>query len=205
MALLIGCMVLLMGFYNLEERHSLNKLKRSFTTVFEDRLMAESYIYELSGHLHRKQHILEKYNSDQTQAIPASQLLVHNTRIRDLVKEFSQTKLTKEESVVFSKLRQKLNILEQSEKKYMLESSAVSLSAMEANHEVAETLLSELSDIQVEVGKNINQSGNKILLGWAGSSQFEMAILVIFCLMMQAMIFTSGNAIPKLPQKAEWN
>ena len=92
-----------------------------------------------------------------------------------------------------------------SEDAFIFNRSAPTLAQMEQKHNEAGTLLASLSEIQIEVGKNINSSGNKLMLGWVGSSRFEMAILLIFCLIMQAMIFTSGASLPRVPQKSHWN
>jgi hypothetical protein len=50
---------------NVSDKHHFNELGDSFSAVYEDRLMAESYIYELSNHLSRKKLLVDDCNTKE--------------------------------------------------------------------------------------------------------------------------------------------
>jgi hypothetical protein len=174
--LLTGVIVIIL-FNNLSERTNSRQLKSAFESIYEDRLMAESYIMELSEELHDIENKLDNHGS-----ISPLDVDEYIRKLDQINLRYLDTKLTEEEEVHFVKfeaitwdigfgLREGKNV----EKQIL----------------AAFVELKELSTIQVKEAQILMGQTGRIFSSGAISSQFEMALLIIAALFVQAIMFAS--------------
>lgn len=86
----------LVFFTNFLDKRYFLKLQESFTSVYEDRLVAENYIFKLSSYLNEKNQLYDQ---------PTQNWLLRNQIINDsiqlIVEKYEGTKLTQDESRYF--------------------------------------------------------------------------------------------------------
>ncbi|MEX0966061.1 MAG: MCP four helix bundle domain-containing protein [Bacteroidia bacterium] len=183
---------------NLSERNKLEKLNHSFVSIYEDRLLVESYIYKLSELLHKKEAIINS-NSGNSRSTK-KELHKLDNEINDLIAQYEVTFLTTAEAIYFQRLK---DILDDGKK---AESNGGSLRAEEQKKIRSSLLiLSKLSDIQVAEGARIKDESKKLMLGSAVSSQFDMALLIIIGLALQGLLLASQSLKDKFDQNYNLN
>lgn len=183
--LLTGVIVVIL-LNNLSERTNSRQLKSAFESIYEDRLMAESYILELSEQLHDIENKL-----DNQKSISPIQVDEFIHELDQISLRYLDTKLTDEEEVHFVKfeaisweigfgLREGKNVDKQ-----------ISAAFVE---------LKELSTIQVKEAQKIMGQTGRIFSTGSISSQFEIALLIIAALFVQAIMFASKTLkTPNIP------
>jgi hypothetical protein len=209
-ALLLGLVMAAVLLNNYVERDTIEKLDSSFSAMYEDRLLAESYIYQFAELLHEKRHMMDNYSSlDKIEILPEA-LHVQNEEIEFLIELYDGTKLTEEEEIVYNKFKSTLADLISVERKFLLASNdseefntnrVVLTKKIKSGH----GLLSDLSAIQIDEGKRMNDASRNIVHGTLISSRFELAVVLIIALLIQALIFTSKSLHNQLDQKHRMN
>ncbi len=186
---LLLCVILTAVFINNRiENGNINRLGNSFTSVYEDRLMVENYIFQLSNHLHEKKDIIQNYEKSGN-TINQEKVKGINAKIDQLLINYEKTKLTKAEDSLFVLLKQEIAELEQSELEYFAGVSVNQNWSLAYKNNFA--LLNGLSAIQISEGKALYESSKRVVLSNASTSQFEMAVLIFIGLLILALIFES--------------
>lgn len=176
--LLTGVIVIIL-FNNLSERNNSRQLKSAFESIYEDRLMAESYILELSEELHGIQDNLENKGF-----LPSRQVDEYMGKLDQISLLYLDTKLTKEEQTHFEKFESITSKIG-----YGLRKGE----NVEPQILAALSELKTLSHIQVkEAGILMGQTG-RIFSSGAMSSQLEIAMLIVAALFVQAIMFASKS------------
>ena len=111
-ALLLSVVFISLFIKNMIDKHNITTLGETFSSVYEDRLLAESYIYKFSAHLYQKKILINECASNADIAQYKSMLKFHDNAIEKLIQDFGQTKLTQEEALVFSKFKKTLKVAE---------------------------------------------------------------------------------------------
>src|SRR5690606_1368871 len=93
-ALLLAAIFVLLFVKNMLDSQHFTALGSSFSSVYEDRLMVESYIYRLSDHLFRKKIMIDTCGSAQSAAHIRPVLANHNTAIQEILTAYDKTWLT---------------------------------------------------------------------------------------------------------------
>ncbi len=131
-------------------------VKRTLATVYEDRLVANDYLYKIKSELNQKH--LSLYNS-------GSGKLISNDSISKLVNKYATTELTMDEKKYLDLLKIELQKLYQLE--FQTKSTNVEDSALAANFELRYATiydyLNRLSKIQLEEGAIQIQQSNKAI------------------------------------------
>ncbi len=174
--LLTGVIVIIL-FNNLSERTNSRQLKSAFESIYEDRLMAESYIMELSEELHGIENKLDNQGSIAPQNIEKSIQKLDQISLRYL-----DTKLTEEEREHFVKFETLTWNIGQG----LRAGNNVENQILAAFEE-----LKTLSEIQVKEAKILMGQTGRIFSTGSISSQFEIALLIIAALFVQAIMFAS--------------
>jgi hypothetical protein len=174
--LLTGVIVIIL-FNNLSERTNSRQLKSAFESIYEDRLMAESYIMELSEELHGIENKLDNQGSIAPQNIDK-----YIQKLDQISLRYLDTKLTEEEREHFVKFETLTWNIGQ---------------ALRAGNNVENQILAAfeelktLSEIQVKEAKILMGQTGRIFSSGAISSQFEIAMLIVAALFVQAIMFAS--------------
>ena len=178
-ALLSLCLLVL--FSNYIDRDHTSNVKKSITTLYEDRLVAETYILRMTNDIYQIKEILNASGSN---------LSNRENRIGDLLSEihpisdaYRNTKLTPKEDVKFAELSSILTQFQTSLSK------GIALELESTNRALA--LLNELSAIQLEESKLIMNQAETLFFSSKVSTQFAFAVIIVILLVLQALVFTS--------------
>lgn len=194
---------------NVSDKRHFNELGDSFSAVYEDRLLAESYIYEMSNHLSRKKLLVDDCNTKADLNQIKDKITAHNSSIQTLIDAYDKTKLTPTEEVLFKDFKKKIAnslALEQTHIHQSDFSNAENAKQIldEAFYGVLNTL-NHLSNIQITEGAKLNKTSQKIVLGSTSDNQFELTLLIVLGTVILTLIFTSSSTMPKIPQDPSLN
>ncbi|MEQ8416171.1 MAG: hypothetical protein RIB86_09200 [Imperialibacter sp.] len=183
-AALLLTVFLLVLFNNLKERKNSVKISETIHSIFQDRLVVESYIFQHAEHLHLIERIIDSENiehADKQQQVEAAfqQIMVLN-------ESYLETVLTEEEERVFGGF----NDLS---KKMGAKAAQGDLTAAKAYAKEAALSLKTLSSIQVTEGASLMTDAKALFSASTLSSQLESAILLVIALIIQALIFASNT------------
>lgn len=196
--LIIGILLLLLYGKNLLERQSFRSIGSAFTEVYNDRLVVEGYIFEISDNLFQIQKLIDHCNIDYDYSKVINEITAHENSILATVMEFEKTKLTDQEASYltdFKAIIEKDLII----KNYGLlysDSSGVNLAQVKIYDKKisqARKDLQNLSKIQMDEGEKVISKA-KILINrsqiWA---QFEVALLIILVVVMFLLLFRKAE------------
>ncbi|MGE0590035.1 MAG: MCP four helix bundle domain-containing protein [Cyclobacteriaceae bacterium] len=194
---------------NWVDKRNANALDSTFDSVYEDRLLVESYIFLLSENLYQKKITMSTCSNYIDQSVLAEKISNHNKSINELVVAFGKTKLTREESSYFAQLKNGLKEIETLEGEFITSKSEESrlpiMSQIEDQFETTIGDLNQLSKIQITEGKVLKDQSKKILAGSTLLTQFELVIIIGIGILIQVLIFASRTSIPKKPQNYQLN
>ncbi|MDN3670960.1 MCP four helix bundle domain-containing protein [Echinicola jeungdonensis] len=195
---------------NILDEEKVSDLTASFSTFYEDRLLPESYIFQLSDKLYQKQLIIQQLQQPSDFLLEKEKYQSHNEFIDSILVEFENTLLTENEAVYLSDLKENilhLKLIEEILAKPDLKQERFLLAKKhsKATLNQAKDNLSKLSDVQLAVGKALNDYSQKIRSGSLVLTRFEMAILVVLALLINALIFSSETVKSKFRQTSHLN
>lgn len=209
-AVLLAAILIVTLANNLVERSHFKQLDASFASMYEDRMLVESYIFKLYENLHQRQVlIMEPEASDGYKHLEAA-FSDSRAQRNQLIEKYATTYLTPEEEIEFDKLKRIVASVDQVEKDLVInEASTDQLNQLVSdNNEItseAFASLSALSAIQTTEAQTIRDESERIILGNISISQLEMAILIIIGLVIQALIFSSKSLKTTAQQKHHLN
>lgn len=195
-ALLLLSVVGLVLLTNWSEQRNAKKIAAAVTTIYEDRLVVEGYIFQLSQHLQTIGEIIE----DNGSAFANKQRLLttHLNAINEINQRYAETKLTKAEKVHFDRFTVLCRALQNN-----IHSGEYEKAKTDA--EQAETILSTLSAIQMKEARlqmdNVTDISNFATL----ISKFELFILIIIAVLIQILVFSSPISTLKMPGRENLN
>ncbi len=173
---------------NLLDRKEFESIKESFTTIYEDRLVAQDLIFQMSMMLEQKS-IAIAGNDVTFFATKNSKI---NEDIKRLIEKFQQTKLTEKENINLNDFIKDFKSLQETEKQFV-DKNQPTLSPQaqvmlvspiaELNRE-----LFALSKIQMEEGKLELEKANKSSHTVKSLATVEVAFLIVIGLIIQAII-----------------
>ncbi len=204
-ALLLAVVLLLVFFKSLFDRHNVTELGDSFSSIYEDRLVVESYIYKLSDHLYQKQLLMEQCSQQDDRQKLVTQIAQHNQAIFRLIQEYEKTRLTTQESTFFENFKRNMKEMVALEYQFLNSQNTAEASELDIQFVTATQNLNQLSSIQVEEGKNMTNQSQRIIAGSSMLTQFEWGMLIVIGLMIQALIFASNSIVPKVSQNHHLN
>lgn len=193
---------------NLLDKQNFTELGEAFSTVYEDRLLAESYIYKFYHHLSEKKIAIDGCTSYEDINRIKNQLSRHNKAIKMLIYEFQKTKLTPTEAVAFYKFKSHITEDFRLEHRYFYQMEAEISTAKKALGDSFYTMsndLNLLSNIQISEGEKLNDSSRKIVLGSTTQNRFELSLLIVLGILIHVLIFASKSTLPKTPQNPSLN
>ncbi|UII34637.1 hypothetical protein LVD17_12545 [Fulvivirga ulvae] len=195
-AVALGIIFFIMLITNIIDKRHFSALQKAFTTVYEDRLMVENYIYKLSDLFNQKKILIEK-NGELSIRLDSS--------IQQLILKYGKTQLTADEAVYFKRLKadiQQLNMLEQ---EYISSPETGVISSIEQHHKSISTHLGLLSDIQLAETRRILKDSDQLIASSNFNSYLEISFLIVVGLLVQALIYTSKSLKPRFRQNSQLN
>jgi hypothetical protein len=192
--LIIGVLVVLLYGKNLLERQSFRAVSSTLSDVYEDRLLVESYIFQISEKLFTIQKLVDHctINFDYSKAV--LEISKEEQAILKLVSAFEATQLTEQEATLLADFKR---IIEKdlSIKSYQLlynDSTGVNEAQVKVYDQKiarAQQDLEKLSAIQLEEGGKLVSKAKTLINRSQIWAQFELALLLIFILVIYIYIF----------------
>ena len=198
----LAVVVVLLFVKDVMDKQNVTNLGSSFSSVYEDRLLPESYIYQMAEHLYHKRMLLD--NLDQNGVVPAvhTEMQQHNSAIENIVIAFEKTRLTDKEAAHFTSLKHNIKKTVEAERAYLAaieDGLAFSHLSQQIDHyfEASATNLKALSGIQLAEAKKLTDESKRIVAGSAILSRFEIVLLLIIALLLLALVITKNiNQVP---------
>lgn len=190
---------------NLIDTQHFSTIQKSYTSVYEDRLLAENYLFQISRYLHERNLSLALEKHD---AIMVSDTLDYF--VNDVILKYELTKLTLEERQYFESLKiglERLKTMENELKKTITSSEEYKLQ-IDFTDQIQMTWadLNGLSQIQLSESKKLVQDSDQIINTHNNiTSQLEIAILIVLGLIILALIFSSKSTSSKFRQYSHLN
>lgn len=187
---------------NLLQRKRFKELEQSFTSIYEDRLLAESYLFHLYVDLKKEQDILQLLSDNGMSYGDRAEMDKDRADRDTIMAKYSETYLTEEEKVHFDSLKQALHYIDHLEEKIesdenrgLIPPDLIAAHNKATNHAFA--TISNLSDIQTSEGALLQKRTKQIVWGSVSISQFEMTILIMIAIVIQGLIFSSKTLLVK--------
>jgi len=189
-SILLTIIILLILLVNIQNRQRFEQLDDSMSSIFEDRLMVQNYLFKLYDNLNKEESLRHGRSINSNQSL--SDLKAERTEI---IAKYEETYLTEKERVEFSNFLNHLNKMDVLEQQLLSSNDSLTKTALTIlyDNKTADALNSmrNLSHIQTQEGKALQISSHKIVLGSVSISQLELAILIVLALVIQVLIFTS--------------
>ncbi len=168
---------------NLVDRSNFQKLKQSVTSIYEDRIVANDLIFELSLLVQEKEIAVAREDSvffrrDNGQV---------NQDIQGLLQRYRQTRLTRQEKSIFQALQEQLQTIKQEEKEYIASGYTRNEGLLRAINGTVHTL-SNLSKVQLSEGKRQMEISKNTMKTIDLFTRIEIIFLVISAIMVQIII-----------------
>lgn len=190
---------------NIIDSRNVSQLADSFSSVYEDRLVVEGYIYQLSDHLYQKKLIIDNCMRSGDVDIQ-NKIAQHHQAIILLIAEYERTKLTDTESVFFAEFKNNITALQTLEETYL--SNVIPANIPQALNEKftgAAANLHQLSLIQLNEGKALRENSMRIAAGSSMLTHIELVIIIGIAAIIQMLIFASDSLRSKFFQRSELN
>ena len=181
-AVLLAAIFAVIFIVNRLENNKINELGESMNSVYEDRLMVENYIFRLSGLLYEKKILLDQCVGMEQGEEYFRYLRDQNTAIALLVEDYDRTQLTEQEATLFNDFKNQLLVIQNQESRFLNSddgSNEVLASSLNASFQNANVLLMGLSNVQINVGKSVNERSKELVAGSTILTRFELGMLVI--------------------------
>lgn len=180
---------------NISERENSAQINRAISDMYGDRLIPGSYILQLSEKLHELAEISRQPETGITVKKARASSVI--TSVFLLNEDYGKTKLTTREAEEFNRFTSLCTKISE-------HCRAGDFTKIGPLTEEAQLVLNALSEIQVAEAQTIMKKSSQLFHTAASSSQFEMAVLIIIALIIQAMIFASdvpkSKHVPRHPQ-----
>lgn len=174
---------------NLIDKDNFKKVRNSIVTIYEDRIVANDLIFELSNLVHEKEIALVSadtsfYRGQNDQV---------NKKIEALIATYKTTKLTAEEADIFTALQGDLDKLYEVENSAVLEQPGHTALLSDIKDK-----LFKLSKIQLSEGKNQVSISNEAIEGIDLFTRMEIYILIFLAIVLQVIVLYSPGKSEEL-------
>ncbi|SHM03008.1 MCP four helix bundle domain-containing protein [Hymenobacter psychrotolerans] len=186
------------------EKHLMQNMNTSVSSLYQDRLLPATGLFQLNDQMYAKRHLLESYLANpvlERGGALRQELLAHNAEITDLMNRYRETYLVADEARVFDSFRARVARYNALETQMLTEAGLVSA---EKERELFRQFdgihadLARLNQIQLRVGQELSNSshiieGNATLL-----SNLKIALLLLFTLAIyRALLLDRHPLLPK--------
>lgn len=197
--ILFSVLIMIAMIASMHKKH-LSDLEESITSIYEDRLVAKDYIFDLSRKIDKKQSAL---GTDKDELI--EEITLTNYSIDQLLERYEKTKLTEEENLLLRKLKDDISLSMEFESQIihnpLLAQREVIKSHLNSQYNLIISDLEELSDIQLFEGKKLLESSNQVIASNGITNRLEVALLIVVTL-----LFLMAISSPKvLMRKKIWH
>jgi len=168
---------------NLIDRNNFIRVKDSVVNIYEDRLVANHLIYNISESIYDKKVSILKNDS----VLYLKNLKTNNKNIQTDIESFEQTKLTIKEADIFNELKDNLEKLKILEKKYVSQNFSESQELLKLLNKINKNL-DALSKIQLNEGTRQMNISKKAIQTVELFTQLEIYFLIGLAILIQIII-----------------
>lgn len=165
---------------NLLDKNHFNTAQTALASIYEDRLVAQNYIFQITTIIHEKELRLNDPSN-------LSRKKKDYQKLEELIEAFSNTELTAEENRQFISLQNHLKEL-----KKMDRDSIVPNQKGQIFHKLKNDL-NQLSETQINEGRNNTQLAQKSLNTNLLLSNLEIGFLIVIGMLLLFVIFYRGE------------
>ena len=210
-ALLLGSIMLLVGLTAIMQRSNMKDLRKSFSSIYHDRLIPATDIFYLTKDLYSKQLLIESllYARHDLHAGPvAAELSGRNDSIVKLISKFEETFLVKDESQYLKEFKRHVlhyNQVEASILKAFFSGyidEARQLYETQGKQDLLKTIqfLGDLTKIQSSVGQALLNNSHGIVSASDMVLTIQIILAIIIGLLTEALILASKMMDKRDPQ-----
>ncbi|GAB3165469.1 MCP four helix bundle domain-containing protein [Telluribacter humicola] len=198
-ALLLGGIMLVVVVSTILTRNNIEGIDKSFSSIYQDRLMPAIDIVYLSENLYNKRLLVEKHLLSDEGLSPAQlevQLQKHNYKIDSLISVFSQTHMVDEESKSLIAFRQRVHEYSDIEQEVLRFSESGNKKAGQqlfeekggATFQRTIVRLNELTQIQSVIGQELVKESHTCVARSNNISTLQISLAVVIGLMVLGLI-----------------
>ncbi|MCC6281695.1 MAG: MCP four helix bundle domain-containing protein [Saprospiraceae bacterium] len=201
MAFVLVLLALLLFVANIFEKEQMERMDQSFLSIYEDRLVPATSIFEIRENLYRKRELLkEGLQPANTQtAIPRAAIDSCNQGIHQLLTAYKKTYFLENETTVLQNFESDLQAYDRLEQSVLEQISKGNLPQAQQIYErdavphfkTAVLKVAELNHIQSEIGKEMLSHSKKSMASFLLLSDLETALIIIFLFIAQILIYAS--------------
>ena len=195
-AIVLFIILLTIIINNFSDNYNYSQLDASFSSIYKDRLLPATYLFQLSGHLYGKQ-LLHQENTSKNEGKQSA----HDEAMAAIIKNYEGTYLTETEKkqwLVFKTHLQHYRQMEQLQ--------ATPPAQLQAQLEQTIMSLSQLTDTQVAEAGQLRKTSSNILSSSVSSSQFELSLLIVLGLLAMVLLSVTDSRVFKtIRQKPSFN
>lgn len=197
-AIVLTFLLLVIFGKNILDRKNFNELEASFASVYEDRLVVESYIFTISEHLFRIKLLVNHCWEETDYSHVIEDIEGYEEKILKNVDTFEKTNLTASEDEFLKDFRTiiETNLRIADYELLYSDEKGINYAQVHTYNEYIERAigdLEKLSNIQLEEGHRLAINSEKVVTRSRIWAQFELAALVILLLIIYLLIYTSRN------------
>lgn len=206
LAIVLAVMMLFIILFSLMESYNVNKISKSFNSIYEDRLIPAVDLYSISGHIHDKRNKLvsfiftENMNAEDVKKAVGSA----NEELDKLISKYEKTYLVKTETNHLQNLKKNLKLFERDE--LLLINAALEDKVVARNLYLNNTVkfydeldkdLIELTRVQSEIGKELLAESIKSQASSEFISHIQIIIAIILGIVIMILIITDKQVLLK--------
>ncbi|MDZ7848600.1 MAG: MCP four helix bundle domain-containing protein [Owenweeksia sp.] len=203
LALGILMMVVLLLCGVLAERSFLSRVNETSSSIYNDRLLPATFVYQLSDHLSQRRFLMA--GKQPAKANLAAELHTHRQAMDSLVQAFEKTYLVNDESLSLRHLKSHLQNYNRMERKLLAAANSPNQQPLYEQYGKIREELQELSAIQASVGQQLFQKTENLTSDAGVVSQLQVAMLILACLLAQVFIMASKAISSPVKQRHQWN
>lgn len=197
----IAILLLMIYGKNVTERNAFKSISKTFSEVYDDRLVVNDYIFDISERLFVIQKLIDHCQKSFEFPITVKKIQSQEEEIKTLIVQFEQTQLTEEEEHFLSEFKNTINN-DLSIENYPIvnsDNSEINIDEVKKYNQkidLARKDLNYLSRIQLSEGKKLVSRAKSQINRSQIWSQFEVALLIILMVVLYFVIF-NGDPSPK--------
>ncbi|MEO9474072.1 MAG: hypothetical protein ABJG41_01005 [Cyclobacteriaceae bacterium] len=176
-------------------KKQVSSLENTVIEIYEDRLVAKGYIFELTKKINAKKTSLNFETNNVEDDVIA------NHAISRLIESYGQTNLTNEEVAGLNKLRENIGLSAEFEtqmvKDMPLAERIKIKESLSRQYDVVLSDLEGLSEIQLFEGKKLLESTDQIVASNVLTNRLELALIVVVSLVFLVILSPKAAGIKK--------
>lgn len=206
LAIALAIMMFFSIILSLIESYNINKIAKSFNSIYEDRLIPAVDLYTIGNHIQDKRHYLFSFlfrdNISQQTAI--KYLKATDAKLDTLINKYENTFLVKTETNYLAHLKKNLQDFRKEEQALIMTSltdkekaKSIYLNRTIYVYDELNKDLMQLTQVQTQVGKELMAESKKSQASSSFTTKLQLFIAIILGLVIMILILTDKQVLLK--------